>query len=488
MNALAVLMPGFVGTALPGWVDRRLREGLAGVCLFAENVESRDQLRALTDAIYAANPHAIVSMDEEGGDVTRLYQHEGSPFPGNAVLGRLGDVALTERVGAQVGWELRHAGVGLALAPDVDVNSNPDNPVIGVRSFGADAAAVAEHAAAWTRGIERTGVASCAKHFPGHGDTAQDSHLALPIVDADAATLRARELVPFRAAIDAGARTLMTSHIVVPALDPSNPATFSRAILTGMLRDEWGFDGVIVTDALDMAGASADRGIPAAAVASLAAGADLLCIGTKNTDEQVGDLASAIDAALGDGSLAAANLESATARVASLGAGLAYQRARVPLPRDLVMGAVPGLTRADIVRAFHVSEAASRVLASSAGRPLAWVALESAANIAVSAAPWGPFAAGVTATASYAPGEDLRELVASVPSDALAIVVGKDIHRHEFARAAVAGLRSQCDSVVVDMGWPEPTFDALEIATFGAARLVGAALIDMIGTDTCASD
>ena len=143
--------------------------------------------------------------------------------------------------------------------------------------------------AAWTEGLQSTGVAACAKHFPGHGDTSQDSHVALPVVDADEATLRERELVPFRAAIAAGTRTIMTSHIVVPALDPEHPATFSTRILTGLLREELGFDGVIVTDALDMAGASGGRGIPAAAVAALAAGADLLCIGTRNTDAQIGD-------------------------------------------------------------------------------------------------------------------------------------------------------------------------------------------------------
>ena len=189
MNPLTVLMPGFVGVEAPAWLESRLADGLGGVCLFAENVASVPQVRALTSSLYKARPTAIVSMDEEGGDVSRLHQREGSPFPGNAVLGRLGDATLTRGVGEWVGLELRSAGVGLALAPDADVNSNPDNPVIGVRSFGADAAAVALHTAAWTEGLQSTGVAACAKHFPGHGDTSQDSHVALPVVSADEATL-----------------------------------------------------------------------------------------------------------------------------------------------------------------------------------------------------------------------------------------------------------------------------------------------------------
>ncbi|WP_297084227.1 glycoside hydrolase family 3 protein, partial [uncultured Demequina sp.] len=254
MTALATLMPGFEGPELPAWVERRLREGMGGVCLFATNVRSPEQLRALTDAIYAANPDAIVSIDEEGGDVSRLYQRDGSPFPGNALLGRIDDEALSRAVGEQVGRELREVGVNLTLAPDVDVNSNPSNPVIGVRSFGADAALVGRHGVAWTQGVQAMGVAADAKHFPGHGDTAQDSHVSLPTVDADVQALRQRELAPFAAAIAGGVQTIMSSHIMVPALDPDNPATFSSAILTDLLRAEMGFDGVIVSDALDMVG------------------------------------------------------------------------------------------------------------------------------------------------------------------------------------------------------------------------------------------
>lgn len=479
----SVLLPGFDGTELPDWLERRLRDGLGGVCLFGMNIASREQLRELTSAIYAVNPHAVIAIDEEGGDVTRLYQREGSPFPGNAVLGRLADAALTERVGAQVGWELRQAGVGLALAPDADVNSNPDNPVIGIRSFGTDPAAVAEHAAAWTRGIEATGVASCAKHFPGHGDTSQDSHHALPVVEADGETLAQRELVPFKAAIAAGARTIMSSHIVVPALDDV-PATFSRRILGDLLRGELGFDGVIVSDALDMAGASADRGIPAAAVSALAAGVDLLCIGTSNTDEQLGEILGAIDAAIGDGSLPSEAVESAAARVRSLGRELAREREEVAIPGDLVPGAVPGLSRAQVRGAFHVSDAARDLLSRLHGRPVAWVAIETAPNMAVGTAPWGPFSAGVNPASVITPDSELPPPRAGE----LTVVVGKDLHRHAFAGAATAELKARGEVLVVDMGWPLPDCAGVDIATFGASRLVGAALLDLIGRDSCGSE
>ncbi|WNM23956.1 beta-N-acetylhexosaminidase [Demequina capsici] len=478
MTALTVLMPGFEGTTLPEWLDRRLREGLGGVCLFGTNVGTREQLRALTDAIHAANPHAIIAIDEEGGDVSRLYQAEGSPFPGNAVLGRLDDVSLTERVAAQVGWELRAAGVDLTLAPDVDVNANPLNPVIGVRSFGADPALVSRHTAAWTRGVQGTGVAACAKHFPGHGDTAQDSHVALPTVSADAATVRARDLPPFSAAIGAGSETVMSSHILVPALDAADPATFSRPVLRGLLRDELGFDGVVVSDALDMKGASGRIGIPAAAVRALDGGCDLLCLGTRNTDEQVGQIAEAIDAAVATGALDAADLGAACARVEGLGAALAGRRDGA-LPDGLAWGEVPGLSPRRLVDAFDVSAEASAAFTAAAR--VAWVRLEPAANIAVGESPWGPFAVGATPTATVGPEDDPAVAVSAVPDGSLVVVVGKDNHRHAFALAAIEAMRASHRTVVVDMGWPDASAGAADVCTFGASRVVGAALLELVG-------
>ncbi|HMH59136.1 MAG TPA: glycoside hydrolase family 3 N-terminal domain-containing protein, partial [Galbitalea sp.] len=207
-----------MGPTLPDWLAARLRDGLAGVCLFATNIESPAQLRALTDAIRDANPLALIAIDEEGGDVTRLYSSSGSPYPGNALLGRINDVEFTTAVATSVVWELRRAGVNLNFAPDVDINSNPDNPVIGTRSFGATADVVSRHTTAWVDGLQQTAVAASVKHFPGHGDTATDSHLALPVVDRSLAELRVRELVPFDAAIQAGTMTVMTSHILLPQL------------------------------------------------------------------------------------------------------------------------------------------------------------------------------------------------------------------------------------------------------------------------------
>lgn len=478
-DSLAVLLPGFAGPIAPEWVLTMLAEGMGGVALFGENVESAHQLSALTAELHAASPHSLIAIDEEGGDVTRLYQSVGSPFPGNAVLGRLDSPSLTKAVGEQVGWELRAAGVDFTLAPDVDVNSNPLNPVIGVRSFGDRAELVARHGAAWIEGVQSTGVAACAKHFPGHGDTSQDSHLALPVVDAPEDVVRARDIAPFKAAIAAGVKSVMTSHIVMPALD-AQPATFSSRILQGLLRDELGFDGLIITDALDMAGASADRGIPAAAVAAIAAGADLLCIGTNNSEAQMRDIARTVDRAVAMGELPAERLAQAAARVRALGAQTAAARQYGAVPSTLVTGLVQGLTLEKAAQAFVVSDGAKAALSVRNGAPLVWLRLEPSQNIAVGDSPWGPFAPGlVCAAATLAPGET-PDAILTAASAGLPVVVGKDNHRHRFARDAITALRAQGPVVVVDMGWPDLDQGFADIATFGASRLVGEALVRRI--------
>src|SRR6478609_11517190 len=189
---VGTLMPGFVGTTVPAWIEREYAAGLASVCLYGANVVDPDQLAQLCASLRAVAPDLLVAVDEEGGDVTRLHYPTGSTQPGNAVLGRLDDTELTRESAAAIGRELTAYGINLDLAPVVDVNSAPDNPVIGVRSFGASAALVARHAVAAVEGLQSQGVAACAKHFPGHGDTVTDSHLALPRVDAPADLLEVR--------------------------------------------------------------------------------------------------------------------------------------------------------------------------------------------------------------------------------------------------------------------------------------------------------
>lgn len=326
--ANGVLWPGFFGTDAPAWLLEELRDGLAGVVYFGQNVSG--DLAELSGALRTANPAVLIGIDEEGGSVTRLEVATGSTLPGAAQLGAVDDLAATKATGAELARRASAVGVNVVLGPVADVNTDPRNPVIGVRSFGADAALVARHAVAMVDGIQQGGVAACVKHFPGHGDTHQDSHHALPVITLDPAEFEAVHVEPFRAAIAAGVDTIMTAHIVVPEWGEA-PATLNPLVL-GKLR-ELGFEGVIITDALDMAAIRESVGICGGAVQALAAGADLLCIGNPtnpgdaaHADQDERDFLEAreaIVAALRDGSLSRDRVAEAGARVRALAGRLA---------------------------------------------------------------------------------------------------------------------------------------------------------------------
>ena len=320
-----VLWPGFLGTTAPGWLLEELRDGLAGVVYFGQNVGG--DLGALSAQILEANPSALIGIDEEGGSVTRLETAEGSTLPGAAQLGRLDDLAATEATGAELARRVRDIGANVVLGPVADVNTDPRNPVIGVRAFGDHERLVSRHVVAEIRGIQRGGAAVCVKHFPGHGDTHLDSHHALPEIALAVEELERVHLEPFRAAIDAGVEAIMTAHIVVPAWG-DQPATLNPRVL-GRLR-EMGFEGVIITDALDMAAIRETVGIGGGAALALAAGADLLCIGNPTNpgenaldDQDRRDFLAARDgivAALRDGSLSRERVQDAVSRVAAMAA------------------------------------------------------------------------------------------------------------------------------------------------------------------------
>ena len=477
-DALGVLMPGFTGTTLPVWLAAMLRDGLGGICLFGHNVESPSQVASLTEAIRTANPQAIIATDEEGGDVSRLHQHEGSPFPGNAVLGRIDDLDTTRRVAREVGEQLAAVGIDLTLAPVADINSDPDNPVIGVRSFGADPDVVAAHTAAWVDGVQAAGVGACAKHFPGHGDTAADSHLSEPVVSCDASTLAVREFAPFRAAIAAGTKTIMTSHIRVPALDPATVATFSATVLGDVLRGRLGFEGVVVTDALDMVGASGEIGLPAAAVASVRAGADLLCLGSNNPEREIDAVVDALADAVNDSVLPHHRLADANERCRAL-AGWLGDRRRDRGTSSAATSPEPLVDRERVAASFTLSDHATDVLAAG-GRRVRWVRIDHEPNIAIGETPFGPFFEGGAVPALVVP-TDARELANTyeAEADALTVVVGREFHRDAGATAAAAAIGARCTAIVVDMGFaPAGTVD---VATFGASRLVGEALLELVG-------
>jgi len=261
---------------------------IGGVILFRENTVSADQTIKLTRAYQdAAEKYGmLISVDQEGGIVTRLQT--GTDFPGNMALGATRSEELAGKVGKVIGEELQADGINMDFGPDMDVNMNPDNPVIGVRSFGADAQLVADLGKAYINGLHQTNTASTAKHFPGHGDTAVDSHLGLPEVPYDMDRLKKVELYPFQQAMNAGIDAIMTAHVTFPKIDDTKviskkdgteislPATLSYKVLTGLMRDKMGFKGVIVTDAMNMGAIVDNFGPVDAAIRAVNAGADIL--------------------------------------------------------------------------------------------------------------------------------------------------------------------------------------------------------------------
>ncbi|MER7835673.1 glycoside hydrolase family 3 protein [Streptomyces sp. NPDC096040] len=478
-DALTVLQPGFTGTTAPDWLLRRLGEGLASVGVFGRNVASPEQLAALTAQLRAERDDVLVAIDEEAGDVTRLEVHTGSSFPGNHALGAVDDVELTREVALELGRRLAACGVNFDWAPAADVNSNPANPVIGVRSFGADPDLVARHTAAYVTGLQTAGVAACTKHFPGHGDTAVDSHLALPRVDVTADVLRARELAPFRAAIAAGSRAMMSAHILVPALDPARPATLSRTILTDLIRGELGYDGLIVTDGIEMQAISATYGIEHGSVLAIAAGADAICVGGGLSDEEtVRRLRDALVAAVHSGELPEERLAEAADRVRSLARWTATTSAPDPNPQFTDIGLVAARRALDVTRVDSCTPLTAAPFVA---------AFTSESNIAVGTeTPWGVTAElsrrlPGTETACFT-GDHAGEEALAAAGDRRIVAVLRDEHRHPWMTTALdVLLKSRPDTVVVEMGVPQaPPRGALHIATHGAARVCGTAAAEVI--------
>ena len=470
--ALRTLMPAFPGTRPPAWALRLVQEGLGGFALFGYNIADAGQIAALTTALRSARADVIVATDEEGGDVTRLCYAQGSPYPGNAALGVVDDVELTRGIYRAIGSELAEVGITLDMAPAVDVNTADDNPTIGTRSFGANAARVSAHAAAAVVGLQSAGVAACAKHFPGHGATEMDSHHDLPLVDASMELLWVRELPPFAAAIAAGVRSIMTAHIRVPVLTGDLPATFSSETMNRLLRKEMGFTGAVVSDALEMQGASGAIGIPEAAVRALVAGNDLLCFGGElakfpNAEAVIEATATAIVDAVREGRLTAERLDEAAARNATLSgiAGLGSAN-----------GVDPNLGLVAARRALRIEGTLPPALERSVV-----IQLEPTATVAVGEVPWGlaPYVAGVE-TLRMADAHDggvdraTAEAIAARATDRPVVVVSRDTHRHPWARALVELLSTQHPAVVlVEMGWPaawRPSGALAYVATYGAAR------------------
>jgi beta-N-acetylhexosaminidase len=294
-----------------------------GITLFRSlNIDNPAQVRSLSDEVQSAArqaglPQLLIAADQEGGQLMAIGEGT-TQLPGNMALGAVRDAGLARRAGEVLGRELAAMGINVNYAPCCDVNINPANPVIGIRSFGEDPRQVADLAAALTEGIQSVGVAATAKHFPGHGDVSGDSHHGLPTVPHSLERLREVEFPPFESAIRAGTKLVMTAHVALPAIDgpAAPPATLSLAVLKGILREQLHFSGVIITDAMDMQAIAQGEALGDSAVRAAAAGADLLLITSKPADQRV--VHSSLVQAAANGSLAADALDRSVERISSL--------------------------------------------------------------------------------------------------------------------------------------------------------------------------
>ena len=487
-----VVLPGFVGKTPPDWIRRRLADGMSGVVLFSRNIASPSQVADLTAALRAENPQVLVGIDEESGEVTRLEAAAGSTRPGSFALGVADDLELTEEIARDLGHDLALGGINLDFAPSADVNSNPDNPVIGLRAFGADTDLVSRHTAAWIRGLQSAGVAACAKHFPGHGDTSVDSHHGVPLVTATIEELHEVALRPFRAAIAEGVRMVMTGHLLISALDAEMPATLSRRVLHDLLRVELGFEGVIVTDGIEMAAVSGPYGIGGASARAVAAGADAICVGGERAEEHTAiEIRDALVDAVIEGWLPEERLADAARRVRELAlwsASAVHESPAHARPGDVAIG----LTAAR--RALRITRRSADVALPLLAPPHV-VELAPEMNLAIEkSTPWGvgeplgKLLPGTTVTrlgASAATGSAIEAALAAAADRPLVIVV-RDAHRHPWQTSALSHLlAARPDAVVVEMGLPgRSDLGAVHIATHGASRVCGQAAAEILAGDT----
>ncbi len=313
-----LFMVGFTGMSVTPDLAEFLKEYKpGGMILFARNLESIGQIVELTNDLQRCSPKSplLISIDQEGGRVSRLPKGF-TIFPPCEVLGRCNSSELAYAAAATIAKELLAVGINMNMAPVLDVNSNPDNPVIGDRAFGSTPEIVGELAVLTAAGLQDNQVVACGKHFPGHGDTMTDSHKELPVVDASRERLEAVELPPFRRAVASGVATMMTAHVLYKSLDPRLPATLSPLIITNLLREELRYDGVVLTDDLEMRAIVDHYGVGDASVRALHAGCDVLLI-CKDREREVAAF-EAVEKAVASGAISTERLDQSVGRIQRL--------------------------------------------------------------------------------------------------------------------------------------------------------------------------
>jgi beta-N-acetylhexosaminidase len=456
---LSTFSPGFGGAVVPEWIKPWLENGLGSVTLFASNTPNFETASKLISDIRSYNPDVLIAIDEEGGDVTRLFVREGSRYPTPALLGQCDDEDLTFRSYSSMGAILKSLGVDITYAPVADVVAYENNPIVGVRSFGMSSDVVNRHVLQAVRGLQSSGVSACVKHFPGHGAVLEDSHHDLPRIKISKNDYERIHIQPFKNAIAFGVSAVMIGHLIAECLDPNLPASLSSKILRDYLRSELGFKGLIVTDALDMGALGGPTKIHESALNALAAGADLLCFsGMGDQSQFVVNSFEWIQSALNRGEISEESLIESSERIGEIRA------------RNLKSTKVEqNIDYKELMSGFEVLGDVE--LSSSA---INLVEIGTKPTIAAGDVSWGIHrelrSVGINCEIHASDAENL--------ASKKLVVAFRDAYRDGPLLATLNRLNQRFpDAIFIDMGWPTREFEPRNlIRAYGSSAIVSQAV------------
>ena len=456
---LSTFSPGFGGAVVPEWIKPWLEKGLGSVTLFASNTPNFEAAAQLISELRSYNPEVLVAIDEEGGDVTRLFVREGSRYPTPALLGQCDDEDLTFRSYNSMGTVLRELGIDITYAPVADVVAFENNPIVGVRSFGMSTDVVTRHIAAAVRGLQSAGVGACVKHFPGHGAVLEDSHHDLPHIKMALADYESQHIAPFKHAIESGVAAVMIGHLVAEALDSEIPASLSSKVIRDYLRGVLKFNGLVVTDALDMGAIGGPTKIHESALKALTAGADLLCFsGMGDQSVFVSSSFEWIKSAVDSGALATKDLEESAQRVISWRSDNKSSE-----------GTSAAVDYKDLIDGFEVSGSVEL----DAGA-VNLVEIGTKPTIAAGDVSWGMHrelrAVGIAC--------DIHASDAETLATKKLVVAFRDAYRDAPLLATLRRLYERYpDAIFIDMGWPTREFAPKNlIRAFGSSAVISQAV------------
>jgi len=456
---LSTFSPGFGGPVVPEWIKPWLENGLGSVTLFASNTPSFEVAERLISELRSYNPELLIAIDEEGGDVTRLFVREGSRYPTPALLGQCDNEDLTFRSFSSMGSILKKLGVDITYAPVADVVAYEDNPIVGVRSFGMSTEVVDRHVIKAIQGLQNSGVGACVKHFPGHGAVSEDSHHDLPRITLSLNDYEEKHIKPFKDAIAAGVSAVMIGHLIAECLDSELPASISPTVLQKYLRGTLNFEGLIVTDALDMGAIGGPTKIHEAALKALSAGADLLCFsGMGDQSQFVANSFNWIQSAISRNELSVDSLYESSERIKNW-----RTRSGINESRD------ENINFKELIPGFEIS---GDIELNSEAVNL--VEIGTKPTIAAGDVSWGMHkelrSVGIACDIHASDAENL--------SSKKLVVAFRDAYRDAPLLATLNRLNHRFpDAIFIDMGWPTREFEPKNlIRAFGSSAIVSQAV------------